>query len=454
MLSETVIALRHLHKAYRIWENSTVRLQACGWRLLGQPQRAAALYRDFSALADINLEVTRGQSLGIIGLNGSGKSTLLQIIAGTLQPTSGEVQVRGRVAALLELGAGFNPEFTGRENVYLNATVLGLSKPEIDRRFAAIADFADIGDFIEQPVKTYSSGMYVRLAFAVLSQIEPEILIIDEALAVGDFLFQQKCYDTIRGFRRRGCTFLFASHGMGPVLELCDRAIVLDRGRILFDGQPAQAMALYEENSVRSRYSRPAGQSAAGIAPPAIDRYGGADNARPPAYHLESNLNRQALQGQPGAIYAPDVDLLFVRFLNEDFAEADLFRNGEDMIISVGIRSRRALPQPHIGFKVCDNLGRVIFETSSLCMRQTPGPLKAGEILAGNFRFKITLHEGEYSVVVGFAEGSVGDRDYNEALIYLHQVRSFTVIRAAADIVWEGICHLYPCFGWSIIDRQ
>ncbi|MEJ1974420.1 MAG: ABC transporter ATP-binding protein [Lacunisphaera sp.] len=453
MLTESAISLHDVSKVYRMWNSPEARLKSFLWRGVQQEDRALALYRDFSALSPLTLEIPRGQSLGIVGLNGSGKSTLLQLIAGTLQPTTGQVEVHGRLAALLELGAGFNPDFSGRENVYLNAAVLGLTRKEVDARFAAITAFAGIGDFIEQPVKTYSSGMYIRLAFAVLTQVDPEILIIDEALAVGDFLFQQKCYDRIREFRRSGCTFLFVTHGLSTILELCDRAIVLDRGKMIFDGQPAEAVALYEENSVRGRYNRPAEQPLASIVSPAIYKHGGADLARPPTYHLESNLNRQSLQAQPGAIYAEGVDLLFVRFLNAKFEELEVFRTGEDMIISVGIRSQRTLPQPHIGFKVCDKLGRVIFETSSLCMRQAPATLQAGEVIVGNFRFKTSLSEGEYSVVVGFAEGSVGDRDYNEALIYVHQVRRFTVLRATADIIWEGISHLYPSFGWSILDR-
>lgn len=449
----TAISLRQLHKVYRIWEKPEARLKSYLWSLLGRKKRAQALYRDFAALTDINVEVPKGQTLGIIGLNGSGKSTLLQIIAGTLQPTSGGVQVRGRVAAMLELGAGFNPEFTGRENVYLNATVLGLTRPEIDARFDAIAAFADIGDFIDQPVKTYSSGMYVRLGFAVLSQVEPDVLIIDEALAVGDFIFQQKCFDVMRRFRERRVTFVFVSHGMGMVLELCDRAIVLERGRVVFDGATPKAVAVYEETAVRARYGGTALPAAGAPQLTKAARHGGASKARPGAYLLEPNVDQATLRAEPGSIHSPKVELIFARLLDSDLKEKHHFQTGEDLMVSLGFRIHAALAEPHVGFKIRDSLGRVIFETSSLCMRQAPDSVHAGEILAGNFRFRLPVSEGEYSLVVGFSEGAIGDRHYREALFYSQHVRTFTVVLNPADIVWSGICHLHPAFGWSIIPK-
>ena len=185
--------------------------------------------------------------IGIVGRNGSGKSTLLQIVCGILAPTRGTVETRGRIAALLELGAGFNPEFTGRENVYLNGTVLGLSRAEIDARFDAIVAFADVGDFIEQPVKTFSSGMFIRLAFAVAISVEPDVLIIDEALAVGDEAFQRKCYARIREIRERGATVLFVSHSAGTVVELCDRVALLDGGELLAVGGPKPVISRYHK---------------------------------------------------------------------------------------------------------------------------------------------------------------------------------------------------------------
>ena len=202
-------------------------------------------FREFHALKDISLRVKKGETIGVIGRNGSGKSTLLQIICGTLFPSSGLVEVNGRIAALLELGSGFNPEFTGRENVYLNAAVLGLDREEIDLRFDDIAAFADIGEFIDQPVKTYSSGMYIRLAFAVSINVDADILVIDEALSVGDEAFQRRCFSRLQQIKENGGTIFFVSHAASMVVELCDRAILLDDGEQILSGKPKKVVSNY-----------------------------------------------------------------------------------------------------------------------------------------------------------------------------------------------------------------
>lgn len=213
-------------------------------RLLGRTPRQ--YFRNFAALHDISFEVGRGETVGIIGRNGSGKSTLLQIICGTLQPTSGSVEVNGRIAALLELGAGFNPEFTGRENVFLNASILGVPRQEMEWRFDDIARFADIGPFLDQPVKTYSSGMYVRLAFATAINVDPDILVVDEALSVGDEAFQRKCFARIEEIKDKGGTILFVSHGAQTIVQLCTRAILIDAGEKVLEGRPKTVVGQYQ----------------------------------------------------------------------------------------------------------------------------------------------------------------------------------------------------------------
>ncbi|HWQ14792.1 MAG TPA: ABC transporter ATP-binding protein [Roseiflexaceae bacterium] len=239
-MHDAAISVRDVGKMYRIYDRPQDRLkQMLMWRF------GRHYGREFWALRDISFEVRRGETVGIIGRNGSGKSTLLQIIAGTLAPSTGEVQVRGRVAALLELGSGFNPEFTGRENVYLNGAILGMSEAEIDARFESIAAFADIGEFIDQPVKLYSSGMVVRLAFAVQAHVDPEVLIVDEALAVGDMFFQAKCMACMRRLIDDGVTVLFVSHDIGAVKSLCRRALLLDRGRLQLDGAASSVAEAY-----------------------------------------------------------------------------------------------------------------------------------------------------------------------------------------------------------------
>jgi len=247
MSSDLAISVQDVSKHYLIYSKPEDRLKQMVvprlQRLVGQTPRH--YYQDFTALKHVSFTVNRGETVGIIGRNGCGKSTLLQIICGTLQPTGGGVTVNGRIAALLELGSGFNPEFTGRENIFMNGAILGLSQKHMQDRFDDIAAFADIGQFIEQPVKTYSSGMYVRLAFAVAINVDPDILIIDEALAVGDVAFKRKCFARLEQIRERGGTILFVSHSTGSVVDLCDRAILIDGGELLLDGIPKRVTNQY-----------------------------------------------------------------------------------------------------------------------------------------------------------------------------------------------------------------
>jgi lipopolysaccharide transport system ATP-binding protein len=249
MSSEITISIESLSKCYQIYSQPQDRLKQSIYprlqRMLGKP--AKSYYQEFWALQNVSFEVFKGETVGIVGRNGSGKSTLLQLICGTLNPTSGSVFSDGRIAALLELGSGFNGEFTGQENIYMNASVLGLTKEEIDARLADIVGFADIGDFIHQPLKTYSSGMSMRLAFAVAIHVDPQILVIDEALSVGDEVFQRKCFSRIEAIKAAGATVLFVSHAGGAVIELCDRALLLDQGELLAVGEPKTIVGKYQK---------------------------------------------------------------------------------------------------------------------------------------------------------------------------------------------------------------
>jgi lipopolysaccharide transport system ATP-binding protein len=240
MSSDLAIQVDSLSKCYQVYKNPHDRLL----QMLARGKRQ--YFHEFWALRNISFNVKKGETVGIIGRNGSGKSTLLQMICGTLNPTSGFVQTNGRIAALLELGSGFNPEFTGRENIYLNAGILGLSNEEIDHVYDDILSFADIGDFIDQPVRTYSSGMTVRLAFAVQAMINPDILIVDEALAVGDEKFQRKCFSRIEALKDAGTSILFVSHSAPQIVELCDRAILLENGLCLMNDRPADVVKVYQ----------------------------------------------------------------------------------------------------------------------------------------------------------------------------------------------------------------
>lgn len=238
-MSEFAIQVKHLDKMYKLYNKPSDRLrETLGFKVP---------VREHYALRDVNFQVERGETVGIIGTNGSGKSTILKIITGVLNPTAGEVKVDGRISALLELGAGFNMEYTGIENVYLNGTMMGFSKEEVDARLQDILDFADIGDFVYQPVKSYSSGMFVRLAFAVAINIDPEILIVDEALSVGDVFFQAKCYRKFEEFKKMGKTILFVSHDLSSISRYCDRVILLNKGVKLKEGSPKQMVDMYKQ---------------------------------------------------------------------------------------------------------------------------------------------------------------------------------------------------------------
>lgn len=239
-MSEVAIGVDDVSKLYKLYDKPSDRLKES----LGLTRKK--LYKEHYALHNVSFDVKRGETVGIIGTNGSGKSTILKIITGVLNPSGGHVEIDGRISALLELGAGFNMEYTGIENIYLNGTMIGFSREEIDAKMQDILDFADIGDFVHQPVKTYSSGMFVRLAFAVAINIDPEILIVDEALSVGDVFFQAKCYKKFEDFKKMGKTILFVSHDLGSISKYCDRVVLLNRGKKLAEGTPKEMVSMYK----------------------------------------------------------------------------------------------------------------------------------------------------------------------------------------------------------------
>lgn len=311
---ELAVRVSQLSKCYQIYSKPQHRL----WQSLLRGRRQ--LYREFWALNDVSFEVSKGETLGIIGRNGSGKSTLLQMICGTLTPTSGEIMVNGRVAALLELGAGFNVEFTGRENVMLNAALLGLTPNEIDESFDQIAAFADIGEYIDQPVKTYSSGMFARLAFAVAVHVKPELLIVDEILAVGDAAFQRRCIEKFYEIRESGCTILFVSHDTYQVKSVCQRAIYLDRG-CLVDFGPAGPVIDHYMTDVQTKSAHP--------------RVAEAES--PVAKAKETNARPVAQLGSQGDIKADVPERLFkiesVALLSTTGEPVSLVHTGETVVL-------------------------------------------------------------------------------------------------------------------------
>jgi lipopolysaccharide transport system ATP-binding protein len=411
MTNEIAIRVQNLSKCYQIYDNPADRLKQFVlpriMRFLGKSSKP--YFREFWALRDISFEVKRGETVGIIGRNGSGKSTLLQIICGTLTPTTGEVLVNGRVAALLELGSGFNPEFTGRENVYLNAAVLGLSKEEVDIRFDKIAAFADIGEFIDQPVKIYSSGMYVKLAFAVIAHVDADILVIDEALAVGDAVFIQKCMRFIRTFQERG-TLLFVSHDTASVQNLCKSAVWLGKGEVLQVGTSKDVAQAYFQYTMQEVYGDEVKLQKNDVQAEPMQKQ--ASEALPTEVHgvetavvIHDNL-KQAKGWQSG-----EADIVSVALTNLDAGVNGVLTGGERVRLLVRARAHEALQSAIIGFLVRDRLGQDLFgENTCLVDFGKPCFVAPNQEFEAAFVFQFPmLPNGQYALTVSVADGNLHD---------------------------------------------
>lgn len=383
MSSEFAIRVENLSKCYAIYDKPRDRLAQM--LLFGRRK----FYREFWALRNISFEVKRGETVGIIGRNGSGKSTLLQLICGTLAQTSGTIHTCGRVAALLELGSGFNPEFTGRENVYMNAKVLGLSDEEIDQRMSAIETFADIGDFINQPVKTYSSGMYVRLAFAVAINVDPEILVVDEALAVGDIRFQLKCQRKMDELRDRGTTILLVSHAGGDVVRLCSRAIWLDEGSVRSQGE---AKTVVEEYNAFMMHE--VGLQSVPSFAQTRDEISGQTSLMP--------IPEQAfITGTGGAT------LRGIILLNEKKQPITIVEKPQQVSIVFEAMTSQDILKPFFGFQIIDKGGLRIISSSNLLAGDETRPILAGTTFRAIFSFFIPeISNGKYVIALGINDGS------------------------------------------------
>lgn len=393
--SENSIAIevRALSKTYRIWRDPKARLkapllhtmgsvvsglptsllQSIGRRLL---HRAENYSREFYALRQVSFRVEKGEAVGIVGLNGSGKSSLLQVLAGVLKPTAGSVCIEGRVAALLELGAGFNGEFTGRENAYLNASILGISRKEMDRRFPQIEEFAEIGAFMDQPVKTYSSGMAVRLAFSILTQIDPDVLIIDEALSVGDAYFQHKCGRKIREFRDRGKTLLFVSHDLGAVKSLCDRALLLENGMLIREG-PAESVIDYY-NAIIARKQKD-------------------EEIR----QVELEMGRTVTRSGDSR-----AEIVRIELLDAQGNPGRAFVSGSPATVEATIRFNEAVSKPTFGILLRDRLGVDVFGTNTYYNGPCGPPAVPGSVQVVKVRLELRLGPGSYSITVAVHRGA------------------------------------------------
>ncbi|SDS94793.1 teichoic acid transport system ATP-binding protein [Paenibacillaceae bacterium GAS479] len=387
-MSYDPIVLKDISKQYKIYENPRDRLK----QFLFKSKR---YYKEFWALRNVSFEVGKGQTVGIIGKNGSGKSTLLQVITQTLQPTTGDLQVNGRVAALLELGSGFNPEFTGRENVYLNGAIMGLSQKEVEERFSSIEDFAEIGEFIDQPVKTYSSGMFVRLAFACAVNVDPEILIVDEALSVGDMQFQLKCMDKMKQFKKEGKTILFVSHDTYSIKNFCDEVIWMKNGQVYMRGGVQRVTDLYED-------------------------YMKAVNVREEL--VEENTRLEYLKVNK------------VTIADGAGNNTNTVTVSQDMTVSVEYEIKKSIDGIVGGVAIIDNLGTYVCGLNTKLDRFSL-PSNMGKHVLNCHYEQLPLLPGTYFLDIGFFESSGLVR-----LDYRTKVASFTV--SSKDYLAEGVAYL------------
>ena len=373
-------------------------------------------FREFQALHDVSFLIKKGETIGVVGHNGSGKSTLLQMICGTLTPSNGTITTNGRIAALLELGSGFNPDFTGRENVFINGSVLGLSKVEIENRYEKIVNFADIGEFIDQPVKSYSSGMMLRLAFAIIAHVDADILVVDEALSVGDAFFTQKCMRFLRSFMDRG-TVLFVSHDIAAVKNLCNRAILLDTGTVTMIGTPEDVCNVYLRKDLQDTYGdlvslSPLGESDQSFICASINDV--EHSVLQYVSEVDSVENLSAAAGwNTGVCLVTSVNVQKVH----DNGSPE-FEGGELVMVTICAKALKDFSEPILGFILKDRLGQELFGENTIPVTKDQSVhVNAGENLRAEFVFRLpTLQNGQYMMMVSLAEGTTENHIHHHYL--------------------------------------
>lgn len=395
-------------------------------RLAGLAERQ--YFREFWALREVSLEVYKGESCGIVGLNGSGKSTLLQIITGTLTPTLGKVSTQGRIAALLELGSGFNPEFTGRENVYMNGALLGFSRQQVADRLDEIQAFADIGGHFDQPLSTYSSGMQMRVAFAVATSFDPDILIIDEALAVGDAYFQQKCFHRLEKFKEGGGTMLFVSHDANTVKHLCDKALMISDGRAFSYGVPRDVIDLYQGLVAQKT-----------------------DMSEREVVVIQNASSPVAWQKATTVTSNDEADLIDFKLLGHDGQQVTYLESETPLTVQYVVKLRKDFDRPAFGLIVRDRIGRTIFETSTYAMGMAETPLAGGTQVMVRFLFNFNLRAGQYSFSIGVANRGFACSEFEEYSLLMHDVEQLQVVESSTAIFYGGIFNMNPAVSLDIL---
>lgn len=429
--AQNAISVENVTKVYRLYDKPIDRLKE------SVSPTHKNYHRDFYALSNISFQVKKGETVGIIGTNGSGKSTILKIITGVLTPTEGRVAVNGKISALLELGAGFNMDYTGIENIYMNGTMMGYTRKEMDAKLQDILDFAEIGDFVHQPVKTYSSGMFVRLAFALAINVEPEILIVDEALSVGDVFFQAKCYRRMEEIRENGTTILMVTHDMGSIIKYCDRVVLLNKGEFIAEGTPSRVVDMYKKilaGKLEALKAELAAEQAGETQPSAdseeeaarmmeLSDFSGGMNLEPESGGLmrdKMTINPDRTEYGDGRAEIYDLGLLDARG-----NVTNLLLKGEMFTIRECIRFNAPIEAPIFTFTIKDRKGTELSGTNTLYEGTDVQPVKAGDSYVVEFTQKMTLQGGEYLLSMSCTGFEAG-----EHVVYhrLYDVTSITVI--------------------------
>ena len=407
---QLAICAKQITKVYKLYDKSSDRLKEA----LGLSRKK--LHKEHYALKGVDLSIYKGETVGIIGTNGSGKSTILKIITGVLNPTAGDLKVNGRISALLELGAGFNMEYNGIENIYLNGTMMGFSEKEIDEKLQSILEFADIGDFVHQPCKTYSSGMFVRLAFAVAINIEPEILIVDEALSVGDVFFQAKCYHKFEEFKKMGKTILFVSHDLSSIAKYCDRVVLLNKGVKLGEGLPKEMIDTYKQVLV-GQYQIPEEEDSLlqdedinklAAKSAAEDKKTAGQDAK--KEKTQDKLDAEVLGINEKALEYGTKDGEIVEFYVTDKKgiKTSAIIKGEECTLYLKVKFHNDVPAPIFAFTIKDKHGTDITGTNSMIEKAFLEPVKKGDVKEITFTQKLDLQGGEYLLSLGVT-GYEGD---------------------------------------------
>lgn len=444
MMNENyALICKGVSKDYKIWRDSGSRLKAPVWSLLrrvfDKDKNDNPYYRTFTALRGVNFELKKGESIGIIGRNGSGKSTLLQILAGTLKATTGSVKTNGQVAALLELGSGFNPEFSGRENIYLYASILGISKKELEAIYQDIVEFSELEKFIDQPLKTYSSGMTIRLAFSVRIHLDPDILIIDEALAVGDFYFVQKCTRFIRKFIKDK-TLILVTHDLSSVQNLCERCLWLKDGRVEFDGTPKEAvekyLAYYHAGTQTEEI-----QSEKGEITIVVSNQQDEEETLDQRDHFEIGKHQNQwevllLDSPSDSFGTGEGSILDCRLTDTHNRRVTGIVGGEIVQLRLTAKATKEIESPILGFNLKDRHGQHIFGYNTFSAnRKGQRRLSKGQTISATFEFRMpALHPGEYAFTAAFAKGT------QESHMQIQWIHEALLIRSESPITHQGLC--------------